>query len=644
MQPDVMRPSAELFDADRSDGRSLELPAKEPDLPAGEHPLGRVDVLERRLDGQERRDLQVREEPEERLGAGNLVEPLHAEVLERRERVDHDARVAASRDLAAEHLLERGDRDLDARQLGRPPDDERHLAERRRRSDRRDVLERDALVPHHVGDRVEHFDAFELGAETVVVQPRLVRGFFQRDEERALSAPHPFAEELEGEGRFAGTRRAHDEVRPTGDDPPFEHRIHAGVARGDPDVDLPFVSAFRDRGGSPCGAVLSRRSAARVGCAPPLQVVSGERVGFGEPRRRKGYHRGTPDRGVPSAPPAPLGSIRMRAIAATLPAQLRDGFRAGEEIAPAPTGRSATVFAVGVGGSAISADLARGIVEAETPVVLSLVRSSELPRAVERRSRVVLASYSGDTWETLRAYDQAGRVGASRVVVTSGGSLGERAERDGVAVVRLPPGLPPRSAVGHAFGAILGLLDPWFPESNENRMGRAAELVSSLLPRYARPSGPAATIARRIGSRLPVVYAEPSFSAVARRWKTQIEENAKRLAMFDELPEVLHNAIVGWDATPRTEAARFSVVLLRWPGSRPLLQRSSAFLERLLKQRGAGVVPVPLVSEDRLEALVAALALGDYVSLFLADQRRVDPYPIDAIQRLKSSMAGKSPR
>lgn len=334
----------------------------------------------------------------------------------------------------------------------------------------------------------------------------------------------------------------------------------------------------------------------------------------------------------------------MRAFAAAFPAHLRDGFRAGEEFAPPATGPSATVFAVGVGGSAISADLARGLVEAETPVALSLVRSSELPRAAERGSRVLLASYSGNTWETLRAYDRAGRVGASRVVITSGGALAERAERDGLPVVRLPPGLPPRSSVGFAFGAILGLLDPWFPESNESRIARAADVVSSLLPRYARPSGPAASIARRIGSRFPVIYGEPSFSGVARRWKTQFEENTKRLAMFDELPEVLHNAIIGWDATPRAEAARFAVVLLRWPGSLPLLRRGSAFLERLLVRRGATVVPVPLVSEDRLEALVAALALGDEVSLFLADLHRVDPYPIDAIEQLKSALSERSAR
>ncbi len=333
----------------------------------------------------------------------------------------------------------------------------------------------------------------------------------------------------------------------------------------------------------------------------------------------------------------------MRALAAEFPGQLRDGFRAGLEVAPAATDRSTTVFVVGMGGSAIAPDLARGVVESETPLAIATVRSSELPRAVERRSRVVLVSYSGDTWETLRAYDTAGRTGAGRVVISSGGSLAERAERDRVPLVTLPPGLPPRAAVGQILGSFLGLLDPWFPESNEERIGRIAAQLESRIPRYARPSGPASAVARRIGSRFPFVYAESPFSGLARRWATQIEENAKRLAVSDEIPELLHNAIVGWDAASRRDASRFAAVLLESEGATAASRRAFAHLERLLAARGAEVIPVPLPGEDRLETVAAGFALGDQVSLFLADRRGVDPYPIDAITRWKAVLdAGRA--
>ena len=331
----------------------------------------------------------------------------------------------------------------------------------------------------------------------------------------------------------------------------------------------------------------------------------------------------------------------MRGLATALPSQLTAGFRVGQELAPPAAGRPTAVYVVGMGGSAIAADLVRSIVGAETPVELVPIRSPDLPRAVDRRSRIVLVSYSGSTWETVRAYDGAGRVGASRFVVTSGGLLAERAARDDVPVLPLPPGLPPRAAVGQIFGGLLGLLDPWFPESNEGRVVRVAGRLSRLISQYSAPRGPAAKIAARIGGRVPVVYAEASFAGVARRWKDQFEENAKRLAVFDEAPELYHNAIVGWDAISRVEAARFAVLLLSWAGGLAATRRSFDYLERLLSQRGAVVIPVPLDAEDRLEATLAAVAIGDLVSLSLAERRGVDPYPTDAIGRLKSALGAK---
>jgi glucose/mannose-6-phosphate isomerase len=336
---------------------------------------------------------------------------------------------------------------------------------------------------------------------------------------------------------------------------------------------------------------------------------------------------------------APGGPERMRALAASLPTRLRDGFRAGVALAPPASGKPTSVFLVGMGGSGISSELSRGLLEAETPLAVELVRSPDLPKAVGRDSIVVTVSYSGTTWETLRAYDAAGRARARRVAITSGGTLAERAERDRVPLLTLPPGLPPRSAVGNILGGLLGLLDPWFPESNEARFERATGRLEAAVATHARSNGPAARIASRIGPRIPMVYAESAFLGLARRWKTQIEENAKRLAFLDEIPELLHNAIVGWDATPRAEASRFAVVLLEWAEEAALTGRSFAYLDRLVTARGGATIRVPLAAEDRLEALVTGVSLGDHVSLFLADRRRVDPYPVEAITRLKRNLA-----
>jgi len=328
----------------------------------------------------------------------------------------------------------------------------------------------------------------------------------------------------------------------------------------------------------------------------------------------------------------------MRGLAAALPDALQSGYRAGLAMARPLPGDDLRFVAVGMGGSGIAADLARGIVDAESRAALSVVRSPELPRSVDRRTEVLLVSYSGNTWETLVAYDAAGRAGARRAVITSGGALLQRAESDGVPVLAVPPGLPPRSAVGHLLGGVLGLLDSAFPESLEARVARTVDATRLRIREYARARGPASALAQRVGLRLPFIYAENSFVPLARRWKTQVEENAKRLAVFDEVPELFHNAIVGWDAVSRREAARSIALLVEWSGESAPVRKSFRYLEKLLASKGVATARATLPSEDRLEALLGGIALGDHVSLFLAERAKVDPYPVEAIGRLKSSL------
>lgn len=330
---------------------------------------------------------------------------------------------------------------------------------------------------------------------------------------------------------------------------------------------------------------------------------------------------------------------RMRSLAVEFPNQLREGFRLGRD-ADARLPRSPGVAVVaGMGGSAIAADLLRGITDAETTTLLSVNRGPTIPRGAGRSSLAILTSYSGNTWETLAAYDAANRQGATRVVMTSGGTLAERAERDGVPLVLLPPGLPPRAALGYMFGGLLGVLDPQFPESNEGRVDRVATRLSELQAEYSSRRGAPAALAKKIGSRVPQFYGDVAFAALARRWTTQVAENAKRLAHFEAFPEILHNAIVAWDALPRADARRWAVVALEGATLDPSTSAGMAHLGRLLIRRGLMAERIIFRADDRLEALLDGVSYGDHFSLHLAELGKTDPYEIVAIDRLKAAVA-----
>jgi glucose/mannose-6-phosphate isomerase len=354
------------------------------------------------------------------------------------------------------------------------------------------------------------------------------------------------------------------------------------------------------------------------------------------PGGRKRYDATTARRRMPDR--RDEGLTTMRSLATRLPIQLADGFRAGEELGAAVPRATQGAFLTGMGGSAIAGDLARILIDPETELRLSVVRSPELPLAVGPHTVTILASYSGNTWETLAAYTEAGRRGARRIAMSSGGELAHRAEQDGVPFLQLPPGMPPRCAVGYMLGSLLGLCDRFFPESNDARIRRASRHVQELQRSLLSTRGVAARLATRVGARIPFVFTETGFGPLARRWKTQIEENAKRIATYDEVPELWHNAIVGWDAMPPRPSLAIAVLMLEWSGASAMTQKGLRYFERLLRNRKVLVAAVPLVPEDRLEALLSGISIGDHFSLFLAEQAHVDPYGIEAIARLRKTM------
>jgi glucose/mannose-6-phosphate isomerase len=346
-----------------------------------------------------------------------------------------------------------------------------------------------------------------------------------------------------------------------------------------------------------------------------------------------------PPRSPETMPTATIpGATEMRALAVEVPAHFRQGFKLAQELDATIPRKRRRITVVGMGGSAIAADLVRSVTDPELDASLDVGRGPSLPRATDKETLVVCASFSGNTWETLAAYDEAGRRGASRVTIGSGGELARRADRDGVPHLQLPPLPQPRAAVGYMLGGLFGVLDPFFPESTEGRVRRAAERVSALQSRFASTTGAPATVARRIGRRTPEIYADVSLAGLARRWKTQIEENAKRLAHFDLFPELLHNAIVGWDALTPTAARGWAAVLLDWPMQSPAIAPAVTYLERLLKARGVAVVRVRFDAEDRIESILIGVSFGDHVSLELARAARVDPMPVEAIARMKKSL------
>jgi glucose/mannose-6-phosphate isomerase len=314
------------------------------------------------------------------------------------------------------------------------------------------------------------------------------------------------------------------------------------------------------------------------------------------------------------------------------PDHLRDALWRIESARLQPA-EAAGVMICGMGGSAIGGDLATAVLGERSTIPLITVRGYELPPWATPEWTVLCSSFSGETEETLACMEAAGVLGARRIVASTGGRLSEAARSEGVPVIGLPAALPaPRAAVAYMLvvAAEVAALAGATPIRTE--IDAAAAHLEGIRDSLVERAG---AIADRLHGTVPVIYGADLTVPVARRWKTEINENAKLPTFWSELPEADHNEIAGWAAAPE---GSFSAVFLEDPDQHPRERRRIELTAEGVSEGAATVERVAAVDGNRSERLLSAVTLGDLVSLHLAALRGVDPTPVDAIDALKAKM------
>ena len=298
----------------------------------------------------------------------------------------------------------------------------------------------------------------------------------------------------------------------------------------------------------------------------------------------------------------------------------------------------------GMGGSAIGGDLARVALGDQASRPILSARGYGLPGWTQPDTTVLCSSYTGETEETLAAYEAAGALGATRVVATTGGELARIARRDGVPVIPVAAGLEPRAAVAYMTVAALEVAARCGAGPRlTSELDVAAEHLEDLVVEWGpdgSADGLAKSVARGLHGTVPVIAGTGLTGPIAYRWKTQLNENAKVPAFSHEIPELNHNEIVGWAGA--AAVARFSAVFLADPDVHPRVQDRIELTERFVREQGAATFVLHSRGTTSIERVFSLVLLGDLVSLYLGVLRGVDPTPVEPIKALKTQLGPRS--
>jgi glucose/mannose-6-phosphate isomerase len=339
-----------------------------------------------------------------------------------------------------------------------------------------------------------------------------------------------------------------------------------------------------------------------------------------------------------------LDSLDVLGAAESFGEQCNEAWNLGAGGSELPSGEGLnSIVVLGMGGSGAAGDVVQSIVEPRVPLFFRSFRDYRpLPEWVGRNTLVFAVSYSGNTAETIAALDDAHHRGVRAVTVSSGGRLEELADEFGTAHIRVPSKAPkPRAALGYLAVPVLWVLsDMGLVPDLRADLDETVGLIAALGDRCDRKrkieANPAKSLALKLVDRVPVVYgASGAGAAIARKFKCDLNEYAKSPAFWNELPELDHNEIVGWDR--RTDlTAQFVVVMLTSNEHDRVMADRWRTTTELIRESLGDVYELPMKGRSALAQMLSTVYMTQLASIYVGLARGVDPGPIEMIDRLKS--------
>jgi glucose/mannose-6-phosphate isomerase len=378
----------------------------------------------------------------------------------------------------------------------------------------------------------------------------------------------------------------------------------------------------------------------------------------------------------------------LRQVASSA-AQVRTALRSCAETdlsAFSPDARPRAIVVAGMGGSGLAGEMLNAMTGLSSPVQVVSAQAERLPGWVGAADAVIAVSCSGTTPETLAIAAEAARRGCRLAGVGAQGSplhqIAEQARAPFIPVV--PAGLPrsmlwalavPLLVIAERLGVARIGADVY-----ELAATRLEEVSHQCRPASESFVNPGKSLALDLVGALPMVWGTSVLSGVAaRRFASQLNENAKHPAVAGVLPEAAHNQVAAFDGPFAPNSSRLSarspegpgsppaapddradmadlsawdldyeqteqpsgftalrLVLIADPGEDQRVGAQRAAVTELAAERGVGISELAMDGEHPLVRLAGVIQLTDYASVYLAIASGIDPGQTVAIKDLQT--------
>ena len=314
--------------------------------------------------------------------------------------------------------------------------------------------------------------------------------------------------------------------------------------------------------------------------------------------------------------------------------QLRHALEIGEESSLKKSKKPITnVLITGLGGSGIGGTIVAELAAKHCSVPILTNKGYHLPNYVNEKTLVICSSFSGNTEETLEAFNEARKTGAEIICVSSGGSLIDLAKEYQLNYIQLPSAKSPRAMMGYSVTQLFyslehyGLISDFF----KSQISKAADLIDF---HQEEIQSDAIKIASRLEGKIPIIYACDGFEGMAVRFRQQLNENSKMLAWHGIIPEMNHNELVGW----RSKNEKLAVIFFKNNSDYIRNQKRIQINKKVVSKYTSSVIEYSSKGESMIEKTFFLINVGDHTSFLLSQRNGIDAEEIDVINELKEAL------
>lgn len=305
------------------------------------------------------------------------------------------------------------------------------------------------------------------------------------------------------------------------------------------------------------------------------------------------------------------------------PAQLETAWLEADNLSmPAHFVQSNHIVLLGVGANLVANLLIQFLTQNST-IPVTVWNNPGIPSFVNGKTLVIASSYSGNTEETVTAFEEAANLGAKLLVISSGGKLGAFARKYKAPFYEINYGSEPRVSLGYFIASLYRIaMKIGIIEKNPDAIPEAAALVKGFLQKIKSDvvlsKNSSKQLALRLKSKIPVTVGNNTLLPVAIRFSNQLNEMALTTSFHQPLWELRHHSIRGINYPPKLSEKIIYILFTSKFSSR----QDKEVLEEVLRLFDRRGIPYEVIAIEppgsKLAEALCSIQLSDYTAYYLS--------------------------